>query len=207
MSFEPEASIRSAVEQSDGQKVRVIILDKMVMRAPLTADIKALVRWVMNNQRSQGAILNGRSDNSFPHTQHKTDWTYDYFQDQVADANDDFSFDRLQHILEVRQYLRDRGHEKLAPLPSRTSPPTRAVASYDHGHASSGPSFSASPGINSGKGQSEGRFLRKQDIAIGAGFGLAALVAFVKGSPLIGLGITVVGGLYLFNAAQKDRQQ
>ncbi|MBP2299236.1 hypothetical protein [Azospirillum picis] len=207
MSFEPEASIRLAVEQRDGRKVRVTILDKVVMRAPLTEDIRVLVRWVMNHQRTQGAILNGRNDNSFPHVQNKAEWTYDYFQDQVADANDDFSIDRLQHILEVRQYLRDKGHEKLAPLLPRSASLTRTDAAYDHAHASSCPRSSVSPVVNAGKDQSGGRFPRGKDIAIGAGIGVAVLAAFAKGYPFGGLGIAVAGGLYLFRAARKDRRR
>lgn len=199
MSFKPDAGIRAAVEQGDSRKVRIIILDMMIMRAPQTEDIRAQVDWIKSHQHPEGSILHNRTDYTFPHIQDKNKWTYDYFQDQVADANDDFSFDRLRHILEVRQHLRDSGHSRLTPLY-----PAVAPAGTGSHNARSEASHKPHPsGQNSAKGQGAQRFPTGKTVAIAAGIGIAATAAFLSSRPLIGFGIAAIGAAYLYHAARQ----
>ena len=116
--FKPSNNLKEAVEGGDLELIRIMLNLELNNNRLTSADLRAAVEWAEAEVYGLfEAYWEGESAREMSDDPAK--WNSKYYDLQDVYLTTNFSKERFLHRIDVRDFLREEGEERFAPLPPR----------------------------------------------------------------------------------------
>lgn len=109
MSYKPDVVLQEYVDKNDVSSLSYALLTYLSRNDLPDDEALKAARWCQ--ERLPGAFQETNSRIPFPKDAKKGNWTSDYYFHHVSYAESNFSMERFEHLVEVRNYLRAQNNE------------------------------------------------------------------------------------------------